>query len=73
MFGSSGAHDLGYANAAIIIALFRRLIADGVISKDTATEILDEATSTLEPFAHHISIEKAMGLVPEVKRQINKP
>jgi Glycosyl transferase family, helical bundle domain len=63
MFGSSGAHDLGYANAAVLIALMRKLINNGTITKDEATEMLDDAMSTLEPFAHISSIAAALRMI----------
>jgi hypothetical protein len=63
MFGSSGAHDLGYANSAVLIALMRKLINNGTITKDEATEMLDDAMSTLEPLAHISSIAAALRMI----------
>jgi hypothetical protein len=63
MFGSSGANDLGYANSAILIALIRKLIDNQVITKNQATEVLDDAVSTLDEFGHIASIGATIRMI----------
>jgi hypothetical protein len=71
MFGSSGAHDLGYANAAILIALMRKLIANGVITKDQGAEVLEDAVNILGPHGHVTSIGAAIRMInTDVKLQV---
>jgi hypothetical protein len=44
-----GAPEGAYANAALFIALVRKLIDKGVISKDEMSGVVDEAGSLLSP------------------------
>jgi hypothetical protein len=63
MFGAGGAHDLGYANAAFLIALTKTLIANGTITKNQSAELLDDALGILEPLSHISSINGAMRMI----------
>jgi hypothetical protein len=70
MFGGSSAQALGYANAALAIALMQKLVANGTITKDQAAEVIEDATNILGPMGHITSIAEAIRLMPEVKTQI---
>jgi hypothetical protein len=70
MFGSSGAHDLGYAANAILIGLIKALVSNGTLTKNQAADILDDARRVLQPFGHTDSIGRAMGIVDDVKRRV---
>jgi Na+-transporting NADH:ubiquinone oxidoreductase subunit NqrD len=69
MFGSSGAHELGYAANAILIALLRELVAAGALTQDQVTNLLNHATSTLRPQEFVGSVAGAMRIVGEVKNR----
>jgi hypothetical protein len=70
MFGSSGAHDLGYASGAILIALIRQLMSSGVLTEDQIAALFDDATGTLRPLQHLGSIAAAIKIVDDVKRRV---
>jgi Na+-transporting NADH:ubiquinone oxidoreductase subunit NqrD len=70
MFGSSAAHDLGYASTAIIIALIRELVGTGTLNKDQAADVLDNAVSALRPMQNIGSIAGAMRIVNDVKSRV---
>ena len=61
MFGSSGAHELGYANAAVLISLMRKLVETGTLTKDQASEVLDDAVNTVGPLGHIASVVPRSG------------
>jgi len=71
MFGSSGAIDLGYASNALMIALIRALVKNGTLTEDQASNVLDDAVSTLGPAGHIDSIGKAIRMIQtDVRAQI---
>jgi hypothetical protein len=44
---SAGAIELGYASAAILLGLFDHLLEKGIISRDDALSICDDAITSL--------------------------
>jgi hypothetical protein len=71
MFGSSGAHELGYASSAILIALMRKLVSNGTLTKDQAAEVLNDAVNILGPSGHTVSVGAAIRMIQtDVKAQI---
>jgi len=62
MFGNSGP-TLGYASAAVLVCLMKKLISDGTITKDEAAEILDDAAEFLNVSGGGVSIEAAIKLI----------
>jgi hypothetical protein len=72
MFGNSGAHEMGYANAAVFIALVRKLIDNGTITRGQAIEVLDDAKSILEPYRHVATITSAINMIQtDVKTRLS--
>jgi len=70
MFGDSGAHDLGYAANAILIALMRKLVSNGTLSQDQISDLVDDAASILAPSDHIGSIAGAMRLLDDIKFRV---
>jgi hypothetical protein len=62
---TAGAHELGYASVAIIVALFDRLVTSNVISGADANAILDDATATLKGLGNIASAHGAIGIVDD--------
>jgi hypothetical protein len=73
MYGTSGPSELGYANAAILVALLDKLIQKGVIGRPDAIEVLGDAVAAMKPHVAITSIGKAIGLIQEsIVPKINK-
>jgi len=70
MFGSSGAHELGYLASAVLIALMRKMIETDVLTKDQAAEVLNEAASLLGAAGHASSVAGAMRLLDDFKFRV---
>ena len=62
MLESSGAH-FGDANSAILIALIKKLVKNGTLTKHQASEVLDDAVEILRPSETFTSIGAAMRLI----------
>jgi hypothetical protein len=69
---TAGAHELGYASAAIGAALLDRLVARKVISSADAGAILDLATAQLRSLGNLSSVPGALRIVGDVKAQLAK-
>jgi hypothetical protein len=59
MFGSSSAH----ASSALLIALIRKLTRNGTLTQVDATDVLNDAISTLSPLGHVVSIGSAIRMI----------
>jgi hypothetical protein len=70
MFGSSGAHEVGYASSAVLIALMRKLIETQALTKDQAAEVLDDAAGILSPSSHTGSVAGAMRLLDDIRYRV---
>jgi len=70
MFGNSGANDLGYSANAILIALIRQLIRNGLLPYDQVADLLNDASRILEPNSNIGSVAGAMRIVDDVKRRV---
>ena len=51
MYGASGSMELGYASAAIIVALINKLVQNNVISRSDPIEVMGDALKTMRPGA----------------------
>jgi hypothetical protein len=69
---TAGAHELGYASAAILAALLDRLITKGVISGPDAKGVLDDAAAALEGLGNIPSITGGIRVVGDVRTQLAK-
>jgi hypothetical protein len=49
MFQGSSAHELGYANAAVLTALLRTLVRQKILTQGMAEDVLCEGIKILEP------------------------
>jgi hypothetical protein len=70
MFGSSGAHELGYVSSAVVIALIRKLVSTGALTQDEAAELLNDAATMLSPAGHTSAVAGAMRLLDDIKYRV---
>ena len=64
-----GAPEGAYANAALFVALARKLIDKEVISKEEMSEIVDEAQALLSQ-GNAAAIRQALQLLPWLRKDI---
>jgi hypothetical protein len=64
-----GAHEGAYASAALFIALGRKLIGKGVISKEEMSGIVDEAGALLSE-GNSISMRQALQLLHWLRKDL---
>ena len=64
-----GAPEGAYANAALFVALARKLIDKEVISKEEMSEIVDEAQALLSQ-GNAAAMRQALQLLPWLRRDI---
>ena len=64
-----GAPEGAYANAALFVALARKLIDKEVISKEEMSEIVDEAQALLSQ-ANAAAMRQALQLLPWLRKDI---
>jgi hypothetical protein len=69
---TAGAHELGYANAAIVAALLERLIARKVLSPTDIAGTLADAVESLNSLGRLASVPGAIRIVGDVKAQLAK-
>lgn len=69
---TAGAHELGYASAAIVGALLEKLVTSKLISTSTAADVLDEAVVSLERLGNLAHIPGAIRVVGDVRTQLTK-
>ena len=70
---TAGPNELGYANTALITALFDTLAAKGILSASDLDGIVKAAIATLEPFRSISSVEGAINVInASVVPEINK-
>jgi hypothetical protein len=67
---TAGAHELGYASAAIVGALLDRLVINKVISRGDAAAILDDATTALKGLGNLASVPGAVRVVGDVSAHL---
>lgn len=70
MFGSTGAGERSYADAAITVALFKALVAKGVLSEPDVSSILTEAQATLRSAGPAGDLVKAVAVVNDLRSLI---
>lgn len=70
MFGSSGAHELGYASNAILIALMRKLVSNGTLTQKQLAELLNDAEHILAPAGHAVAVAGAMRMLDDIKHRV---
>jgi hypothetical protein len=59
MFHGNGAHELGYANSAVLVALLRALVREKVLTERMAEDVLRDGIKILQPTASNDSIARA--------------
>jgi hypothetical protein len=64
-----GAHEGAYASAALFVALGRKLIDKGVISKEEMSGIVDEAGALLSQ-GNVVSMRQALQLLPWLRKDL---
>lgn len=64
---TAGAHELGYASAAIVRALLESLISKEFISSGDARSILDDAFAELGTLGHNQSALGARKIVDQIR------
>src|SRR5512133_3765696 len=64
-----GAHEGAYANAALFVALARKLIDKEVISKEDMSGIVDEAGFLLSQ-GNAVSMRQALQLLPWLRKDL---
>jgi|SoiMethySBSTD1v2_1073268.scaffolds.fasta_scaffold1255564_2 hypothetical protein len=63
MFEGSGAHELGYANAAVLVALLRMLVRQEVLTQSMAEDVLRDGIDILKPTAMIDSVSRAQRFI----------
>lgn len=67
---SAGTHELGYANAAILLGLFDHLLDKGVINRADALAICDDAIKGLADASNQSMNRAAAYLKAAIRPQI---
>jgi hypothetical protein len=65
MCGDKGSMELGYASAAIIIALINKLIQSDVISRSDAMGVMGDALKTMRPGAASKGVAGAIQIIEQ--------
>ena len=65
MYGASGSTELGYASAAIIVALINKLIQKSVISRPDAIEVMGDAVKAMQPGAASKGVAGAIRIIEQ--------
>jgi len=69
---TAGAHELGYASAAIVAALLDTLIRNRLISRADASGTLNDAVAALQGLGNLASVPGAIRIVGDVSAQLAK-
>lgn len=69
---TAGAHELGYASAAIVAALLDTLIRNRIISRADASDTLNDAVTALKGLGNNPSAAGAIRIIGEVSSQLAK-
>jgi len=69
---TAGAHELGYASAAVVAALLDTLIRNRIISRADASNTLDDAIAALKGLGNLASVPGAVRIVGDVRSQLAK-
>jgi hypothetical protein len=67
---TAGAHELGYASAAIVRALLESLISKEVISSSDARSILDDAWAELGTLGRNQNVLGARKIVDQMRSHL---
>ena len=65
MHGANGSMELGYASAAIIVALINKLVQNNVISRSDAIEVMGDALKTIRPGAASKGVAGAIQIIEQ--------
>jgi len=68
----SGGMPLGYANVAILTALLKHLTEINVITPQSVSDVLVEATKSLESLGYRNGVLDAVKVVAEVRSDLEK-
>jgi hypothetical protein len=60
---TAGAIELGYASAAVLTALIRRLVRENVLTQEMAKDVLRDGIAILQPNWHITSVQGAISLI----------
>jgi hypothetical protein len=63
MFHGNSAHELGYANSAVLVALLRTLVREKVLTQGMAENVLRDGIKILEPNQSNISVSRAIEFI----------
>ena len=63
MFHGNGAHELGYANSAVLVALLRTLVREKVLTERMAEDVLRDGIKILQPTASNDSVARAIKFI----------
>jgi hypothetical protein len=63
MFHGNGAHELGYANAAVLTALLRTLVREKVLTERMAEDVLRDGIKILQSNVSNDSVARAIKFI----------
>ena len=69
---TSGANELGYANTALLLALFDVLVEKGILATADLDTITTRAIGELEPTRNIRSVNGAIGFINSLLPEIRK-
>lgn len=65
MFHGQSAHQLGYANSAILVAFLRTLVKENALTERMAEDVCRDAIKILRPGAATLSIAEAIQFIED--------
>lgn len=60
MFHGNSAHELGYANSAVLVVLLRALVKEKILTERMAEDVVRDGIKILTPAASNHSVASAM-------------
>jgi len=69
---TSGGTESGYASVAILTALLKHLAEINVITPQAVSDVLEEASGSLQSLGHRVGVLNAVKIIAEVRGDLAK-